>query len=1168
MAVWLAILATTALQPAAASAYEKRINCGELNTVFVSSRGDTFTPDIAYTAQNGAGFIGGFDQSTWQPIGGTPDPQIFMKTRENWNEYRFDVPNGTYIVRLDFADLPTHGPGINIFDLAIEGQIVLDDFDLHARAGGHYAVTYPFAVTVNDGQLNVTATPVLGLIQLNAIEVWDATPDAEAPATPAGVIVRSSYAGVLIDWQDNMEEDLAGYHVERAESVSGPWQRLTPNLARRSRHEDLTALPTHPPYHYRVIAADVWGNSSAASTPLTGEVLLDSATSLPTYRITIDPGIWKLLNQNVNFDNYYPASFTYNGQVWNNVGVRYRGNTSRSVAKKSWKIKFNEFIAGQEFLDGQTELNLDSTHGERTLLREKLGSDFCELVGIPVYNAKHAQLRVNGEFFGVYTAVENVDGRWLRENGFDTGGSLYEVEGGPGDECADLKPLAADSLYQIYYPKKTNESTGYGHLIQFIELINNTPASEIYNVLAPVFDIESFIEYYAAMIALSNDSFFCRNYYLYHDEFVTGRWTYLPDDLDTTFGHLGIYESNVNFNNPLDEGGLSNELIRRLINSPHVRRRVYERLLEMMEEDMAPARMDPVIDAAHVRMAGDARLDWRKWGWEDPTWTDGGAAEIKGYIPLRQDYVALRAPTPQYMPPQTFFLNEIMADNDSVLADEMGEYEDWIEFVNLGASPVSLAGHYLTDDIALPTKWAVPDTTVPPGGHILFWCDRDTLQGPTHTNFALEKTGEWVGLFGPDQDGNHPIDSKSFGGQVKDVSYGRYPDGGYNWTLMGTPTPWDANLPQGNLPPAISQVETIPATPGLNEPVLVTARILDDTGVAAASCFYGTGSTFTEVVMADDGTGGDPIAGDNIYTAQLPAQPAPIIVSYYIWAEDVDGRTYTDPRDAPLETHAYTVAYIPPEVVVNEFLADNVATNTDEFGEYDDWVEIYNNGTLPIPLLGFCLTDNFAIPNKYVFPDTTLAPGDFLLVWCDNDAWQGPFHANFRLSATGERVGLFADATASFAVIDTVTFGPQLPDISFGRLPDGESRPFLPLHPPTPGTPNAATGVEPTNAPAPAVLVLGPGRPNPTAGRTTIPFGLPARGHVRLVVYNAAGRAVAELVDTEMSPGFYEVSWDGSARLGGGGPATGSRSAVPSGIYFYRLDFAGEVRTGKIALLR
>ncbi len=1154
------LCAALMLQPEAAAAYVKRINCGTTSpdSLFVDSRGYTFIPDEAYTAQNEAGYVGGFPQgppAIWKPVGGTPDPGLYLSTRANWSEYRFDVPNGTYIVRLRFADLFSHGPNQRILALSIEGQSVLPSLDIYAKVRDYYAIDYTFPVTVSDGQLNVTASIVLRLTQLNAIEVWDAMPDTEAPAAPAGIVISPCYGRVLIDWASNAEEDLAGYHVDRADTPTGPWQRLTTSLARSSRFEDATALPTFP-YYYRVVAVDVWGNESTPSTVLPGMVKADAETDLPIYQITIAPGVWQQLNLAIQEDIYYPADFTYNEVTWYNVGVRYRGRTSRSVSKKSWKIKFNEFVPGQEFISGQKELNLDSTFGERTIMREKLASDFCELVDVPDFDTRHVQLRVNGEFFGVYSAPENVDKRWIEKHSFDPSGSLYKAE---VNACFQLLP---DTLaYMQAYSKKTNEATGYADLIQFIELVNATPPTEIFNVLAPIFDIESFLNYNAAMIALSNDSFGCHNYFLFHD-IVTDKWTYLPDDLDSTFGHVEIFDQQVIPYLTMLRGE-ENILIDKLHDSPHFRRRLFERVLEMMDEDMTSARIDPVIDSTFALMHEDARIDWRKWGWEDPAWIDGAADEIKSYIPGRQSYVQSLAPG--YMPAQTLFLNEIMADNDGTIADEMGDFDDWIEIVNLGTAPVSLAGCYLTDDIAFPTRWAVPDTTIPAGGYILFWCDGEPLEGPTHTNFRLEKTGEWVGLFGRLADGLPPLDSKGFGRQIKDVAFGRYPDGGYNWTLMGTPTPWGPNLPQGNLPPVITQVDHFPATPPLNVTVRVTARIEDDSGVTAAKVFYRPDGVFIEEPMVDDGTNGDLVAGDHIYTAQLPGQQAPVIVHYYIWAEDTAGRTYTDPRDAPIETHAYTVDYSPPDLFVNEFLALNVTGITDEFGEHDDWIEVYNGGQDPVSLFGLRLSDNLAVPDKYIFPDTTLAPGEFILVWCDNDPLQGPFHADFRLSASGEQVGLFASNMAGFAVIDSVSFGPQNADISYGRYPDGGSLWRFYLQPTPLASNTSGSGVEPEpGIGAPAALWLGPGRPNPTSGRTSIPFGLPARGHVTLVVYNASGRAVAGLVDEELAPGYYTVDWDG--RLGGG-RSGGAGTQAPAGVYFYRLSLGSDIRTGKIALL-
>ncbi len=1145
----LTIALLIAILPGLGRAYEMRFNCGSSpESTYVDGHGHVFIYDDFYTPQNGAGRIGGFDQNHWQPIGGTPDPDLYLTTRNNWAEYRFDVPSGSYLVKLRFADIKSHGPGQRIFNIAIEGQVVLDHMDLYAQVGDHYAIDYTIPVQVNDDQLNITATVIRQLVQLNAIEVWSQDSDTDPPAIPTGLTIWPSYGRIMLDWADSPEPDLTGYYLERALAPEGPWQMLSTSPIRRSRAEDATAAPGVT-YYYRVSAIDAWANEGAPTAPVSGQTRPDSATPLPIYQITISQANWDILNSDVEADVYVSGNVTYNGQTWTNVGLRYRGRTTRSVSKKSWKIKFNEFVPGQRFVNNQEEIGLDSQFGERTMIREALAWNLTKRAGVPDKKAREVQLRVNGEYYGVYTELEQVDARWLQNHGFNPSGDLYKAN---IDACLDVLP---DSLYAVSYNKITNPASGYSNLIQFIQLVNSTPATQLYSTLAPIFDIEGFIEYLALMMAISDDSFSCHNYFLYCD-LTTGKWSWLADDLDSTFGHLGVFEQNVVVFSSLLHGE-DNRLIEKLHDIPHFRRRYIERTLELLSEDLSPAAFEPAIDSTFALMHEDGRLDWRKWGWEDPAWVDGAAAEVKGYIPGRQSYVALVADG--VMPAQNLFINEFMADNDSTVQDEAGDFDDWIEIKNAGQNPLNLGGYFLTDDIAAPTKWAIPDTVLAPGAYILFWADLEPAEGPTHTNFRLERNGEFVGLFSPLAAGNQPVDTKGFGPQLRDVSFGRFPDASFNWTLMGTGTPLAANQGVGNLPPSITDVEHSPFTPALGVPVRITARIGDSNGILSALAYYDAGAPFTPVPMADDGTGGDLTPGDGVYTAMIPGQAAPMTVLYYVAARDSLGRGAYDPVDAPLNTHAYTVAFVPPPLYLNEFMADNLTTIPDEFGQYDDWVEIYNGGQDPIPLAGLRLSDNLTVPNRFIFPDTTLAPAAFLLVWCDNDPEQGPLHANFRLSATGEEVGIFTGPNLGYAIIDSLAFGPQAADVSQGRFPDGG--PLWRFYSPaSPREPNMTTtsGGRPEGA-APRVLVLGPSRPNPAPGRAVIPFGLPAPGgRATLVIYDAAGRGVARLLDRALAPGFHELAWDGRS---------GGREA-PAGVYFYRLRAGGDERVGKLTLVR
>ncbi len=145
---------------------------------------------------------------------------------------------------------------------------------------------------------------------------------------------------------------------------------------------------------------------------------------------------------------------------------------------------------------------------------------------------------------------------------------------------------------------------------------------------------------------------------------------------------------------------------------------------------------------------------------------------------------------------------------------------------------------------------------------------------------------------------------------------------------------------------------------------------------------------------------------------------------------------------------------------INEFLASNNSGLADEHGDYDDWIELYNAGETAIDLHGICLTDDLLVPNKWWLPDTTIPAHGYLLVWADNEEGEGPLHAGFRLNAgSGEHLGLYYTDALRTLVVDTLSYGPQQADISYGRLPDGGSDWHL-LPVPTPGTANV-TGASP-----------------------------------------------------------------------------------------------------------
>ena len=112
-------------------------------------------------------------------------------------------------------------------------------------------------------------------------------------------------------------------------------------------------------------------------------------------------------------------------------------------------------------------------------------------------------------------------------------------------------------------------------------------------------------------------------------------------------------------------------------------------------------------------------------------------------------------------------------------------------------------------------------------------------------------------------------------------------------------------------------------------------------------------------------------------------------------------------------------------LVINELMSANANNVSDPFGEFDDWIELYNGGGSPVALGGKYLTDNLGDPDKFALPAETLAAGDWAFYWADNDPEQGPYHAPFTLSGSGDEVALLEwnEDGAVWVILDFFAFG-------------------------------------------------------------------------------------------------------------------------------------------------
>jgi len=271
------------------------------------------------------------------------------------------------------------------------------------------------------------------------------------------------------------------------------------------------------------------------------------------------------------------------------------------------------------------------------------------------------------------------------------------------------------------------------------------------------------------------------------------------------------------------------------------------------------------------------------------------------------------------------------------------------------------------------------------------------------------------------------------------------------------------------------------------------------------------GGDTREAEMTDEGNGR--------FTVSLTGIPDEEPVTFQVLASSGSGTTALLPCNPILIA---PIAGETPLLFINEFMADNDETISDEHGYFSDWIEIYNGGDEPVNLGDLFLTDNFNDPLKWKMPGTILPAGGFILLWADGTPGLGVRHAPFKLDKDGEEIGIF---NRYKLVVDTVTFGLQYEDVSMGRKSDGAEE-IIFLAAATPGKSNNLTSAGP--APEVRALII---YPNPVTGETLwLSETTDCRVYSTSGVLLFSGTDVSEIDVSALPAGMYIlVTGDGRA---------------------------------------
>jgi N-acetylneuraminic acid mutarotase len=153
--------------------------------VRINAGGSAFTDSLGRTWAADTNFVGTSSTfSTTQAIAGTVDDPLYQSERYGQNfSYQIPVANGTYAVDLHFAEIFWTSAGTRVFDVTLEGALVLNDFDIWSAAGANTALKMTFSTTVADGVLAIAFSTVVDNAKISAIEVRPATGGTNQPPT-------------------------------------------------------------------------------------------------------------------------------------------------------------------------------------------------------------------------------------------------------------------------------------------------------------------------------------------------------------------------------------------------------------------------------------------------------------------------------------------------------------------------------------------------------------------------------------------------------------------------------------------------------------------------------------------------------------------------------------------------------------------------------------------------------------------------------------------------------------------------------------------------------------------------------------------------------------------------------------------------------------------------
>ncbi|KAL0092374.1 coth protein-domain-containing protein [Phycomyces blakesleeanus] len=352
---------------------------------------------------------------------------------------------------------------------------------------------------------------------------------------------------------------------------------------------------------------------------------------IPTIYISGNQTDFDYMHENVFDEITVKANFSYispkDTQVINNIDFELAGRSSRWFPKVSYNIKLKK--DEEDELYNYRRLKLRALPNDDSYLREKLGYDVIEAVGLATTKFSFVRVVLNDQPLGLYGLIETFKDPWL-QNEFAHGDENYE--NGPLYQGSYLSPVSSreglisdlsyygDNItkYELgQYKIKEDPAKGepsFQLLMDFTKFISEAPTntSDAVEVWQKTFDTDSFLRSMALEVLLGfSDGYAATadNYYIYYEP-NSSRYIYIPSDIDMTFGSGYLNFSAMTSGNYSTFPGLySRPLITKMLQVPGFKTQFEDMLLEITQKLFNPEKLNPHIDQLAEMIAVDVEWD-------------------------------------------------------------------------------------------------------------------------------------------------------------------------------------------------------------------------------------------------------------------------------------------------------------------------------------------------------------------------------------------------------------------------------------------------------------------------------------------------------------------------------------------------------------------------------